>query len=844
MFRTHCKFHFVGKFILVFMFFLSPCVIQAQQMLSVEFREKNFEGREKEFKQAFDSYKKGDYYFLRGPVYFPQALENYLKAQTFNPNNADLNYQIGLCYLSLQVNRLQALPYLQRARELNQQMGNQFLISLGKAYQYNLEFDQAIRVYNEYVQKASSGADSLRIPELEKYITECESGKELVSKPVRVRIDNLGPNVNSPFPDYAPVLTGDENKMIFTSRRDITTGGMVDPVDSLFFEDLYITYRMDNEWAPAKNIGKPINKDEHEASINLSADGKKLLIYRTRNGGDIYQSELTDIEWSEPEALKAINTKYYENHATYSADGRFLFFISDRKADDAIGGKDIYIADVDEMGAFSNIRNAGIRINTKYDEDGVFFHPDGKTLYFSSKGFNSMGGFDIFKTEWNGYDFSEPENLGYPINSPEDDVFFVLTADGKRAYFASYREEGYGDKDIYVMHFLDETELLSSLQFVVSDTAANKNLLANVSIKDVSTGLIVVSRSTENGQTIANLPAGKTYEITVSSDKYVSYSEVLELPYDAGSQVVVRNIELSRDPQALVYGTITDMDSKINLKGEIEFMDASTGEVVKASVSDKSGKYSISLPPGRDYLAHVMSNGYALCEDSLAISAASKGSEFNRNFQLKRLDRSLMSVLKGRVYDVSSGENLKAEITITEYGGQPVIVYQKQGNYDCVVFNGALHTMVVNLDGYLTFTTQIHIPDTPEKFEIIQDIPLVKAEKGAKIVLNNIFFDFDKSTLRPASFRSLNSLLSVMKKYPEMAIEISGHTDNVGSIAYNQRLSESRANVVRDYLVRNGIAPKRVGAFGRSFRQPIATNDTNEGRQLNRRTEIKILRMK
>jgi outer membrane protein OmpA-like peptidoglycan-associated protein len=203
-----------------------------------------------------------------------------------------------------------------------------------------------------------------------------------------------------------------------------------------------------------------------------------------------------------------------------------------------------------------------------------------------------------------------------------------------------------------------------------------------------------------------------------------------------------------------------------------------------------------------------------------------------------------MSVLKGRVYDVVSGEPLNAEIVINEYGGQPVIVYQKEGNYDCVVFNGAMHTMVVNLDGYLTFTTQIHIPDAPEKFEIIQDIPLVKAEKGAKIVLNNIFFDFDKSTLRPASFRSLNSLLAVMKKYPEMAIEISGHTDNVGSMAYNQRLSESRANVVKDYLVRNGIPAKRVGAYGRSFRQPIASNDTNVGRQLNRRTEIKILRMK
>ncbi len=221
-----------------------------------------------------------------------------------------------------------------------------------------------------------------------------------------------------------------------------------------------------------------------------------------------------------------------------------------------------------------------------------------------------------------------------------------------------------------------------------------------------------------------------------------------------------------------------------------------------------------------------------------------KGAELQKNFSLTRLDRSRMSVLKGRIYDAVSGKDLKANIEITEYGGQPVIVYQKEGNYDCVVFNGALHTMVVNMEGYMTYTSQIHIPNEPTKFEITEDVALIKAEKGAKMVLNNIFFDFDKATLRPSSFRSLNTLLSMMKRYPEMSIEISGHTDNVGNMDYNQKLSDNRANVVKDYLVRNGISMKRIGAYGRAFRQPIASNDTNEGRQLNRRTEIKILRMK
>lgn len=835
------KFDLFRRFALIALLVLSG-TIQAQ-IVNIEFREKNFAGREADFKKAFDHYKKGDYYFLRGPVYFPQALENYLKAQDFNPDNADLNFQIGLCYLNMQVDRLKALPYLQRAQAINPKLGSEFLVALGNAYHYNLQFESAIRVYQEYLQIVGAEGDSLKRNKALKFIKECESGQILVKSPARVRIDNLGPGVNSKFPDYAPVLSADENKIIYTSRREGTTGGMVDPEDSLFYEDIYVTYKIDGDWAPAKNIGQPINLDDHDASINLSADGKKLLIYRTKNGGDIYESKLDGFEWSEPKAIKEINTKEYENHAAYSSDGRYLFFISNRKGETSIGGKDIYIADVSENGVFSNIRNAGPIINTPYDEDGVFFHPDGKTLYFSSKGHNSMGGYDIFKCEWDGESFSKPMNIGYPINSPEDDVFFVLTADGKRAYFASYREEGYGDKDIYVMNFLNETELLSSLHFSVKDSTRTKSLNAKIEIRDVATGAIVVSREAEDGETIANLPAGKTYEIVVTYDKFIPYKEVLTLPFDAGSQVLNRSIELYKDPQSKIKGLLSDKNSKISLKGEVEFLDSETGEVVKGSVTDKSGRFDIDVPPGRDYQIQVKSTGYALLMDSLKLPKSSKGDEINKDFNLSRLDRSRMSVLKGRVYDASSKKPLTGLISITEYGGQPVIIYQKEGNYDCVVFNGALHTMVVDVPGYMTFTQEIHVPDSSKKYELIVDVPLVKAERGAKIVLNNIFFDFNKSTLRPSSFRSLNSLLSMMKRYPEMSIEISGHTDNVGSMAYNQKLSESRALIVKDYLVRNGISSKRIGAYGRSFRQPIASNDTHEGRQLNRRTEIKILRM-
>lgn len=813
------------------------------QISNVEFNSKNFPTKEAEFKKADEALKKGDYFFLRGPVYFQQALDYYLVAQDFNPDNADLNHQIGLCYLSLQVDRLKALPYLERARMLNFNLGVDFLYSLGNAYQYNLEFAKAIRVYETYMEALGLNAESKKLAKSEKSIVECKSGIELLKKPVPVRIDNLGAGVNSKFPDYAPVFSEDESKLIFTSRRENTTGGMVDAEDSLFYEDIYLTYKIDGDWAPAKNIGKPINEDDHDASINLSADGKKLLIYRTSNGGDIFESTLNEISWSVPIPLKEINSRGYENHATYSADGRSLFFISIRKDSSGIGGKDIYIADLDGSGRASNIRNAGSIINSAYDEDGVYFHPDGKTLYFSSKGFNSMGGFDVFKTTWENDQFSAPVNLGYPINSPEDDVFFIITKNGKSAYFSSYREEGYGDKDIYVMNFLEEAELLSSLKISIRDTSNQKPILANVSIRDAVSGELIIEKQTENGDASASLPVGKSYEIQVVADRFAPYSEIVDLPLDAANQVVLRMIELSRFAQTKVSGTINDRSSRIPLISQLDFVDAATLEIVKSCSSDINGDYKTTLPAGRKYIVQIKAVDYAFFSDTISIAASEIEQDIKRSYELNRLENAEVSVLKGRIYDAVTGEDLTAQINLNEFGGQPVLMYYKPGRYDCIVHSGASLLISVQLNGYLNYSEQINIPESSKRQEIVHDIALVRAEKGAKVVLSNIFFDFNKSTLRPTSYKALNSLLSMLKQYPTMVVEISGHTDNVGSMDYNQKLSENRANVVRDYLVRNGINSKNIAAFGRSFRQPIASNDTEQGRQMNRRTEFKIVRM-
>jgi len=817
---------------------------------NIEFTEKNFPNRQAGLKYALEQYKRGDYYLLRGSVYYPQALEHYLQAASFNPNNAELNYLIGFCYLNHTKDKLRAVPYLERAIDLDpQNLKQEYIYALAQAYQYSLEFDQSIEQYKKHLKMLDPEKQKREIVRSEKKIKECESGKILVKKPIRVRIDNLGPRINTKFPEYAPVISEDEKKILFTSRREETTGKAVDPIDSLWFEDIYISYKVDNEWVEARNIGSPINSNDHDATINLTPDGKKLLIYRIDNGGDIFESMQTDISWSKPRNLKEINTRAYENHASYSPDGKRIYFISNRKDSMSVGGKDIYCADIDAKGRIGKAQNIGKHINTPYDEDGIFCHPDGVTIYYSSKGHNSMGGFDIFKSTLLGNgDWSEPINLGYPINTPDDDVFFVMSADSKRAYFASYREEGYGDQDIYVMNILEESEIMASLQFSITDTFRGKLLNAVVEVTDAATNEQVALRNSGDnfGEVLINLPVGKVYKVKVSSDKYAPYEEELNIPFAAGSQVVSRNVVLSIDNKVHFNASVTDAQTKVPIRTQIDFIDPETGEFVSSIYSGKSlGKVSTTLDPGRDYAMRIKSPGYRMKLDTMSVFLNQKGETINSSFELMALDRNIKTILNGRITDAKTKKPLTADIEIKEFEGFPVFTYPlPDGKYDAVVFGGTIYEINVSVDGYLNYSEILPIPFSEENQTITRNIEMMQLANGSKVVLRNIFFDFDKSTFRPSTYDALQTLLTTLQKYPTMKVEISGHTDNIGNQFYNQSLSENRAKVVVDYLMKNGIEASRLSFKGYNFSQPIATNNTAIGRQLNRRTELKIISVK
>lgn len=385
--------------------------------------------------------------------------------------------------------------------------------------------------------------------------------------------------------------------------------------------------------------------------------------------GNIYSTALDGDTWSKPVKLNEnINTKHWEPSAFISADGNSLYFASNKPG--GFGGLDLYMSKRGSDGDWDKAVNLGAGINTPYDEDAPSIHPDGVTLSFSSNGHNTMGGFDIF-TSLLSYEgiWSEPVNVGYPINTTDDDIFYMVSPNGKTAYFSSFREDGLGEKDNYMATFLDKKETpLTLIQGTVNDEAGMPAKKVMITVTDNETEAIVgvYKANAKTGQFLFILTPGKNYNITYQAENHLFYSENIEIP--------------------------------------------------------------------------------------------------------------------------------------------------KQSNYYEFKKSVKLHPIVV----------------------------------GSKITLNNIFFDFDKATLRPLSNVELKNLVLLMKSNPNMKVEISGHTDSKGDDAYNLKLSEERAQAVVNRLIEKEISTTRMKAKGYGETQPVAPNtkpngsDDPEGRQLNRRVELKI----
>ena len=644
------------------------CSLRAQ--IDMDSFEKKFDMADAIFSEVYQDGKTESVTYSKGG--YAEARPMLLSLYKDDPTNMNLAFKLGVCYRGSRRERAQAIPYFSKAvtAVTDNYKGRSYkerkapLVAykyLGDAYHLNYQFDQAIEAYQKYITLIT---DKALIGEANRCIEICKTAKRLVANPVKIKIQNLGATVNSTYADYSAVLSDDQNSLFFTSRRIGSMGGLKDD-EGNYMEDIYMSTKTKAGWSKAVNIGAPINTESNDASVGISPDGQTILIYRDDNGdGNIYSTHLNGDVWSTPLKLNSnINSKYWEPSACFSSDGNTLYFVSNRPG--GYGGRDLYISKRTSDGDWGKAVNMGPTINTAYDEDAPFLHADGVTFSFSSNGHTTMGGFDIFTSILSADStWSEVMNAGYPINTTDDDVFFVISPNGLNAYFSSFREGGLGEKDIYMLTFIERKETpLTLVDGVVIDESAKpaKNVTITITDNENEQVVGVYHANSKTGKFLFILTPGKNYNITYQSDKHLFYSENVTIP--------------------------------------------------------------------------------------------------------------------------------------------------KESNY----------------------------------YEINKAITLDPIIVGSKIVLNNIFFDFDKATLRPQSNVELKNLVMLMKGNPNMKVEISGYTDSKGNDAYNQKLSEERAQAVVNRLVQNGISADQMKAKGYGKTLPAAPNkkangsDDPTGRQLNRR---------
>lgn len=578
-----------------------------------------------------------------------------------------------LAYLYSDLNQNQnAIEQMKKAISINPVFypGNYF--SLARLQFSTGQYNEAKQNYVKFLDKPSGNADMNKIAERD--VKSCDFAMAAIDKPVPFKPINAGDGLNSQYDEYYPSVTADEQLFLFTRKLPTNKNQFG------FQEDFYVSDKtVDDKWGKAYGIGPKINSESNEGAPCLSADGQILFfvacetdfgygVDRTGFGScDIFYSFKNGNDWAKPKNVGSpVCTKWWETQPSFSSDGKTLYFI--RGTYDANGkrSQDIYTSVLKEDGKWSGATKLNNKINTPYNEESVFIHPDNQTLYFSSDGHPGMGGLDIFMSrrqasgEW-----GNPVNLGYPINTFNDENSLLVSRDGKIAYFASDRVGGYGGLDIYSFDLYEEAR------------------------------------------------PGKTI---------------------------------------YVKGKVYDAVTKKPLDADVEAVDLQTGSTIAKLVSSKTkGEFLICLPVNKNYAFNTFKTGYLFNSE---------------NF----------SLMENKEY-------------------KPIVI----------------------------------------------SIPLSPIEKDSVVVLRNVFFDTDEFNLKDESKVELNKLVDFLHKNPALKIELSGHTDNVGDKKHNQVLSDNRAKSVLEYLAANGILKDRLTSKGYGDTKPVVTNDSDEHRQMNRRTEFKVV---
>lgn len=397
-------------------------------------------------------------------------------------------------------------------------------VSIGK-------YSEAKRDYEIFLKNTNLNPDSRDLAEHQ--LDNCNFAIQAMKNPVPFEPKNMGEAINSAFDEYFPAITADDQTFLYT-RNNRTENTPLQ-------EDFLVSKKTNGVWLPSTLLGNGINTPGNEGAPSISADGQILFFiacaeidgsYGPNRKGygscDIFYSQKVGSKWSRAYNLgSVINSNYWETQPSFSADGKTLYFVSNRPG--GYGGSDIWYSTLKEDGSWGTPLNIGKKINTAGKEESVYIHPDGKTLYFSSNGHIGMGKLDIYVVRKNDNDeWGTPVNLGYPINTYNDENSLLVNGAGNLAYFASSREGGFGGLDLYQFDLYDaiRPDKITYVNGKVYDAKTKQPLGAHFELIDLATAkqVIVSDANSGNGEFLVTLPIDKNYALNVSHNGYLFYS--------------------------------------------------------------------------------------------------------------------------------------------------------------------------------------------------------------------------------------------------------------------------------------------------------------------------------
>jgi outer membrane protein OmpA-like peptidoglycan-associated protein/tetratricopeptide (TPR) repeat protein len=756
----------------------------------------------------------------------------------------ELLYRIAYSYYSTEFDKDKSIPYFLKYFSVADTVYEPHYF-LGQVYQLSNCNDEALEQY--LILKRLVEADKSSSKEtiegvlklLNRQIACCNYGKFLIEHPIKAISQNLGDTINTTHSEYAPVINSLEEKLVFTRRSPETTGGKISP-DGNYFEDIYaceilegrLMHKFDYDsslttgyqnmisnykFSSPYNMGPNINSNAHEGGVTFSYDSKKLFIYKNQQ---IWVSEFENGIWQPAHEIEGlagvVNKNSFEPSISLSLDENEIYIACDQPG--GYGGLDLYKS-VKVNGVWSPAANLGPRINTAEDEDSPYIDPNGKRLYFSSRGHSSMGGFDIFRSEFDGKEWSAPSNLGFPVNSAGDDIFFIMPLKYNRGYYSSNKTGGKGKMDLYRVTFADERPSFAEIRGLVLkgdkfvptyssisllDPLTKESLTSHESDSTSGHYLLMVSHGTKNlmkVETPGFSPVIREFTIPPRVDFFQFYQEIHHIYIrDKFGNVIGQMISLfTTENSGRLLDSLRESDGKLGEK----FMRFLLSYNVKDST----------------YKNLMLDVKFYYSEDSIA--------------KLSRTD-SLIPRKFPPGTDISFAG--KGKYTSGKDGALPV-EYTKAKSFT-----------VNKENNFIVLTSDLSSDSLAQILKKDPEVKVVEGVSSEKITRVVVLFEYDKAVLSKEFYDKIDVVVDFMKKNTNFYFEISGHTDSKGNDDYNYKLSVARAEAVKRFMQSRGISSERLTIVGKGEKSPISYNenpdgsDNPQGRKENRRIEFKVLK--